>query len=63
MDSLKLEQAFTDGKIASFLNRDPAPSPPEEVDQVRPCYQRVRQLQHCIRGSEGCGCNDIISVY
>ena len=25
MDSLKLEQAFTDGKIASFLNRDPAP--------------------------------------
>ena len=26
MDNLKLEQALADGKIASSLNRDPAPS-------------------------------------
>ena len=42
MDSLKLEQALTDGKISSFLNHNPVPH------RQKTCIKYDERLGHVI---------------
>ena len=56
---MELEQALGDGKIATFLNRDPAPRRQENWIK---CDERLDIVisEYYSYGTEGCGCNNVI---